>query len=49
VRLPDFEILAQAQALGPAIGHFNVADLVMLNAVFASARGLKVPVLVGAS
>ena len=43
------EILAQAQAAGAAIGHFNVADLVLLKAVFASARELKVPVLVGAS
>jgi fructose-bisphosphate aldolase class II len=43
------EVLAQAQAAGAAIGHFNVADLVLLKAVFASARELKVPVLVGAS
>jgi hypothetical protein len=43
------EILSQAQAAGAAIGHFNVADLVLLKAVFASARELKVPVLVGAS
>jgi fructose-bisphosphate aldolase class II len=42
------EILAQAQASGAAIGHFNVADLVLLKAVFASAQELKVPVLVGA-
>jgi fructose-bisphosphate aldolase class II len=43
------EILAQAQAVGTAVGHFNVADLVLLKAVFASARALQVPVLVGAS
>jgi fructose-bisphosphate aldolase class II len=43
------EILAQAQEAGAAIGHFNVADLVLLKAVFASARELNVPVLVGAS
>jgi fructose-bisphosphate aldolase class II len=43
------DILAQAQAAGAAIGHFNVADLVLLKAVFASARELNVPVLVGAS
>jgi fructose-bisphosphate aldolase class II len=43
------EILAQAQESGAAVGHFNVADLVLLKAVFASARELKVPVLVGAS
>jgi fructose-bisphosphate aldolase class II len=43
------QILTQAQAAGAAVGHFNVADLVLLKAVFASARELKVPVLVGAS
>jgi fructose-bisphosphate aldolase class II len=43
------EVLVQAQAAGAAIGHFNVADLVLLKAVFASARELNVPVLVGAS
>lgn len=31
------------------MGHFNVADLVLLKAVFAAASGLDVPVLVGAS
>jgi len=34
---------------GAAIGHFNVADLVLLKAVVAAARDLKVPVAVGAS
>src|SRR5271165_5583096 len=43
------EILAQAEETGMAIGHFNVADLVLLKAVFAAAREVKVPVLVGAS
>jgi ketose-bisphosphate aldolase len=43
------EILAQAQESRVAVGHFNVADLVLLKAVFASAREMKVPVLVGAS
>src|SRR5437764_13340237 len=43
------EVLAQAQAGGTAIGHFNVADLVLLKAVFAAAREQNVPVLVGAS
>src|SRR6267142_4352135 len=43
------KILAQAQESGAAVGHFNVADLVLLKAVFASAREMKVPVLVGAS
>ncbi|HSZ58048.1 MAG TPA: class II fructose-bisphosphate aldolase [Tepidisphaeraceae bacterium] len=43
------DALEQAQKKGVAIGHFNVADLVMLKAVFAAAQELKVPVLVGAS
>ena len=43
------EVLAQAQEKGAAIGHFNIADLVLLKAVFTSAQELNVPVLVGAS
>src|ERR1700723_1338269 len=43
------EILQHSQARRVAIGHFNVCDLVLLKAVFEAARGLKVPVLVGAS
>jgi fructose-bisphosphate aldolase class II len=43
------KILVQAEETGTAIGHFNVADLVLLKAVFAAAREVKVPVLVGAS
>jgi fructose-bisphosphate aldolase class II len=35
--------------VGVAIGHFNVSDLVLLKAVFAAARELNVPVLVGLS
>ena len=42
-------VLEKAQQLGVAVGHFNVADLVLLKAVFASAQELKVPVLVGVS
>src|SRR5215469_8363375 len=42
-------ILKQTQKDGKALGHFNIADLVLLKAVFAAARELKVPVLVGAS
>jgi fructose-bisphosphate aldolase class II len=42
-------VLEQAQKNGVAVGHFNVADLVMLKAVFAAARELKVPVMVGVS
>jgi len=43
------ETLNCAQKTGVAIGHFNVADLVLLQAVLAAARELNVPVLVGAS
>jgi fructose-bisphosphate aldolase class II len=43
------EILEQAQKNGMAVGHFNVADLILLKAVFAAARELNVPVIVGAS
>jgi fructose-bisphosphate aldolase class II len=43
------EVLARAQATGTAVGHFNVVDLVLLKAVFAAARELNVPVLLGAS
>jgi fructose-bisphosphate aldolase, class II len=42
-------LLREAQSNGVAIGHFNVSDLVLLKAVFASAQELKVPVIVGAS
>jgi fructose-bisphosphate aldolase class II len=41
--------LEEAQAQGRALGHFNIADLVLLRGVFAAARGLDVPVIVGAS
>jgi fructose-bisphosphate aldolase, class II len=41
--------LGAAWKNGAAVGHFNVADLVVLKAVFSSARELQVPVLVGAS
>ena len=43
------DVLEQTQKNGVAIGHFNVADLVLLKAVFAAARELNVPILVGAS
>ena len=43
------EILSQMQDDRTAIGHFNVADFVLLKAVIAAARELNVPVLVGAS
>src|ERR1700685_1182714 len=41
--------LEQSEKNGVAIGHFNVADLVLLKAVVAAARDLKVPVAVAAS
>ena len=43
------DLLQQAQQNGQAIGHFNVSDLVLLKAVFATARELNVPVVVGLS
>lgn len=42
-------VLEEAQRNQVAVGHFNVSDLVLLKAVFASARELTVPVIVGAS
>ena len=45
--LPD--VLSQAQKSGVAIGHFNVADLAQLKAVFAAAQELNLPVLIGVS
>ena len=41
--------LEEAQKNGVAIGHFNVADLVLLRAVFAAAQELNVPVIIGLS
>lgn len=43
------KVLQQADTTGVAIGHFNVSDLVTLNAVFEAARDLHVPVVVGVS
>jgi len=43
------DALEQTKKNTVAIGHFNVADLVMLKAVFAAGQELKVPVLVGVS
>lgn len=43
------DALKQAQSKSVAIGHFNVADLVLLKAVFTAAKELDVPVIVGAS
>jgi fructose-bisphosphate aldolase, class II len=41
--------LAEAARKGTAVGHFNVSDLVGLNAVAAAARRLELPVLMGTS
>ena len=43
------EVLEHTQEHGAAAGHFNIADLVLLKAVFAAAKELNSPVLVGAS
>ena len=43
------DVLEQAAKNGVAVGHFNVADLVSLKAVFGAAQELRVPVLVGVS
>ena len=42
-------VLTRLQQQGAALGHFNVADLVLLKAVVAAAVEVKVPVMVGAS
>jgi len=43
------DVLKKAEENRVAIGHFNVADLVLLKAVFAAAQELKVPVMIGVS
>src|SRR3954467_5161992 len=43
------DVLMRAEREGVAIGHFNVADLSQLKAVFGAAGDLNLPVLVGAS
>jgi fructose-bisphosphate aldolase class II len=43
------DVLKQAEENRVAIGHFNVADLVLLKAVFAAAQELKAPVMIGVS
>jgi fructose-bisphosphate aldolase class II len=43
------DVLIRLEKEGAALGHFNVADFVLLKAVFAGARETRVPVLVGAS
>ena len=41
--------MAESARKGTAVSHFNVSDLVGLNAVAAAARRLGVPVLIGTS
>ena len=43
------DVVQEAGKTCVAIGHFNIADLVILKGVFEAARELKVPVMVGAS
>jgi fructose-bisphosphate aldolase class II len=43
------EVLTKSQLSGVALGHFNVADFVMLKAVLGAAAETHLPVLVGAS
>ncbi|HXC94542.1 MAG TPA: class II fructose-bisphosphate aldolase [Edaphobacter sp.] len=43
------DVLQKARKNAVAVGHYNVADLVLLKAVFAAAQELKVPVMVGVS
>jgi fructose-bisphosphate aldolase class II len=43
------DVLIRLQHRGVALGHFNVADLVLLKAIVAAAGEVGVPVMVGAS
>jgi fructose-bisphosphate aldolase class II len=43
------DVLKQAEENRVPIGHFNVADLVLLKAVFGAEQELKVPVMIGVS
>jgi len=43
------DVLTRLQREGAALGHFNVADHVLLKAVIAAAAETKLPVLIGAS
>ncbi len=43
------EVLADADARRVAVGHFNISDLGALKAIFAAARELQLPVLIGVS
>lgn len=43
------DVLTRFEKDGTALGHFNVADLTLVKAVFGAAEEIGVPVLVGAS
>jgi ketose-bisphosphate aldolase len=43
------DVLIRSEQQGAALGHFNVADLVLLKAVVAAAVEVRVPAIVGAS
>src|ERR1700752_3286975 len=43
------DVLTRLETEGAALGHFNVADHVLLKAVVAAAAETKLPVFVGAS
>ena len=43
------DVLTRLQTQGAALGHFNVADQVLLKAVVAASAETKLPVLIGAS
>jgi ketose-bisphosphate aldolase len=43
------EVLADADARRVAVGHFNISDLGALKAIFAAARNLQLPILIGVS
>ncbi len=43
------DVLARLEREGAGLGHFNVADVVLLKAVVAAAAETRLPVLVGAS
>ena len=43
------EVLTDADARRVAVGHFNISDLAALKGIFAAARELQLPVLIGVS
>ncbi|HXY02531.1 MAG TPA: class II fructose-bisphosphate aldolase, partial [Terriglobales bacterium] len=43
------DVLTRLEKEGAALGHFNVADQVLLKAVVAAAAEAELPVIIGAS